>query len=61
MPTMPAPTGFTVPKYSGARKSESAPYVCINFPSTVLNRRSQKISNTWYFLKCRNINCTGKE
>ena len=54
MPTMLAPRAFTLPRYSGARKSESAPKLLMKVPLIVLNKTNQKISNTWYFLKCRN-------
>ena len=60
-PTIAALIELTFPKYSGAKKSESAPKVFIKEPFTVLNRINQNTSNTWYFLKCRNSSCIGKE
>ena len=54
MPTIAAPSAFTLPRYSGARYNESAPKLFIKVPLTVLNKTNQKMSNTWYFLKCRN-------
>jgi hypothetical protein len=32
IPTIPAPIAFTLPRYSGARKSESAPNVFMKDP-----------------------------
>jgi hypothetical protein len=61
MPTIAELNELTLPKYSGARNNESAPKVFIKVPFTVLNRINQNISSTWYFLKCRKNNCTGKE
>jgi hypothetical protein len=61
IPTKAKLIGFTFPKYSGARYNESAPKVFMNTPSTVLKRMIQNKSNTWYFLKCRNSNCMGRE
>jgi hypothetical protein len=61
IPTMAELKEFTLPKYSGARKRESAPKVFIKLPFTVLNIINQNSNNTWYFLKCRKNNCTGKE
>ena len=52
---------LTFPKYSGASNKESAPNVFMNVPFAVLKRINQKTSSTWYFLKCRNTNCMGKE
>ena len=60
-PTIAELIEFTLPRYSGARNNESAPKVFINVPFMVLNMMNQNSSNTWYFLKCRNTNCTGKE
>src|SRR5688572_31259483 len=61
MPTIAELIEFTFPRYSGARKSESAPKVFMKLPLTVLKRMNQNTNNTWYFLKCRKSNCTGKE
>jgi len=52
-PTMAALSAFTCPKYSGARKREFAPNVCMKFPLTVLKSRNQNNNSTWNFLKCR--------
>jgi hypothetical protein len=60
-PTMAALRELTLPKYSGARNNESAPNVFMKVPFTVENIINQKSSSTWYFLKCRNSNCMGKE
>src|SRR6476660_2188896 len=60
-PTIAALSAFTCPRYSGARKSELAPKVCIKFPLTVLNRINQNNSSPWNFLKCRISNWTGNE
>jgi hypothetical protein len=60
-PTMAALRALTWPRYSGARKSELAPKVCIKLPFTVLKRRNQNNNSTWNFLKCRINNCTGNE
>ena len=51
IPTIAELMELTLPRYSGARKSESAPKVFIKLPFTVLNKMNQKTSNTWYFLK----------
>ena len=51
IPTIAELIELTFPRYSGARKSESAPKVFIKLPFTVLNKMNQKTSNTWYFLK----------
>ena len=61
MPTIAELNEFTLPRYSGARKSESAPKVFIKLPFTVANKINQKSNRIWYFLKCRKTNCTGKE
>jgi hypothetical protein len=53
-PTMAELKELTLPRYSGARYSESAPKVFIKEPFTVLNSTNQNSSNTWYFLKWRN-------
>jgi hypothetical protein len=60
-PTIAVLNELTFPKYSGARNKESAPNVFIKVPFTVLNKINQNSSSTWYFLKCRNSNCMGKE
>ena len=52
---------LTFPKYSGANNKESAPNVFMKVPFEVLKRINQKTNRTWYFLKCRNTNCMGKE
>jgi hypothetical protein len=44
---------LTLPRYSGARNKASAPKLFIKELATTLNRITQKISSTWYFLKCR--------
>jgi hypothetical protein len=46
MPTNSDATMLTLPRYSGARYSESAPNVFIKVPFTVLNNTNQKISST---------------
>ena len=61
MPTIADARAFTFPKYSGARYNESAPNVFMSEPLTALNSINQNISSTWYFLKCRNTSCMGKE
>src|SRR5690606_1645085 len=60
-PTIAKLTGFTSPRYSGARYKASAPNVFMKLPLIVLNRMNQKSNNTWYLRKCRNSNCIGKE
>jgi hypothetical protein len=60
-PTIAELIELTLPRYSGAKNRESAPKVFIKVPFTVLNIINQNSSNTWYFLKCRNTNCMGKE
>ena len=60
-PTKAALSELTFPKYSGARNKESAPNVFMKVPFTVLNMINQNSNNIWYFLKCRNTNCMGKE
>jgi hypothetical protein len=60
-PTKAELNKLTFPKYSGARNKESAPNVFMKVPFTVLNSINQNSSRTWYFLKCRNTNCMGKE
>ncbi len=61
MPTIDAPIAFTLPKYSGDKKSASAPKLFIKLPLTMLKSNTQKIRSTWYFLKCRKRSCTGNE
>ena len=61
IPTIADDNAFTLPRYSGPRNNESAPNVFMSVPFTVLNKINQNNSNTWYFLKCRNTNCMGKE
>ena len=51
MPMMAALMEFTLPKYSGARKSALAPNVFMKLPPTAPKRMTQKIISTWYFLK----------
>jgi hypothetical protein len=60
-PTIAELKELTFPRYSGARNKESAPKVFIKLPLMVLNITNQKSSRTWYFLRCRNTNCMGKE
>jgi hypothetical protein len=60
-PTIAVLNEFTLPRYSGARNNDSAPNVFMNVPFTVLKRINQKISSTWYFLRCSNTNCMGNE
>lgn len=45
-PTIAAPKEFTLPRYSGARKRELAPKVCMNEPLIVLKRINQKAKST---------------
>jgi hypothetical protein len=52
-PTMAELSALTCPRYSGARKSEFAPKVCMKLPFTVLNKRNQNSNSTWNFFKCR--------
>jgi hypothetical protein len=61
IPTRAKLIEFTLPRYSGERKSESAPNVFMNDPFTVAKRINQNRISTWYFLKCRNSSCMGKE
>jgi hypothetical protein len=61
IPTKAELSELTFPKYSGARYNESAPKVFMKVPFTVLKRTNQNSNSAWYFLKCRNTNCTGKE
>jgi len=61
IPVMKAPRIFTDPKYSGEKNKASAPNPFMKPLFTVLNNRYQKKSRTWYFLKCKMNNCTGKE
>ena len=61
IPTIAELKELTLPRYSGARYNESAPNVFMNDPFTVAKRMIQNSNNTWYFLKCRNTSCTGKE
>jgi hypothetical protein len=51
IPIIAALMAFTFPKYSGARKSASAPNIFIKEPLTVLKSINQKRRRTWYFLK----------
>src|SRR3990170_8529093 len=60
-PTSPVLIKLTLPRYSGARYNESTPYVFINEPFTAPKRITQNVTSTWYFLKCSNASCTGKE
>ena len=60
-PTRPVLIKLTLPRYSGARYNESTPYVFINEPFTAPKSSTQNITSTWYFLKCSNASCTGKE
>src|SRR5688572_2936807 len=60
-PTRAALIEFTLPRYSGARKSESAPNVFMKLPFTTAKSINQKSNNTWYFRKCRNNNWIGNE
>jgi hypothetical protein len=60
-PTIAVLSALTCPRYSGARKSELAPKVCMKLPLTVANRINQNNSSTWNFLKCRITNWTGNE
>src|SRR5688572_31738579 len=61
IPTTAEAKELTLPRYSGPRKSESAPKVFMKVPFTVLKSMNQNKSNTWYFLRCRNSNCMGNE
>lgn len=61
IPTIAAPNQFTLPRYSGARNKESAPKDLMKVPLIVLKSMNQKTNRTWYFLKCRNKSCMGKE
>ena len=60
-PTIAELNEFTLPRYSGARKSDSAPNVFIKLPFTTLKSINQNNTSTWYFRKCRNNSCMGKE
>jgi len=60
-PTIAALREFTLPRYSGARYNESAPNVFMNEPLMVLKRMIQNNRRIWYFRRCRNTNCMGKE
>jgi hypothetical protein len=60
-PVKKAPSAFTDPKYSGAKKSASAPKFFINWLLSVLIRIYQKTRSIWYFLKCNKNSCTGKK
>jgi hypothetical protein len=53
MPIMAALKGFTFPRYSGARKSASAPKSSMKELLATLNMINQKRINTWYFRKCK--------
>ena len=61
IPVIAELTAFTLPRYSGARKSASAPNVFIKLPLMALPMMNQNTNSTWYFLKWRNTNCTGNE
>src|SRR5260221_795759 len=61
IPTTADANELTLPRYSGPRYKESAPKVFMKVPFTVLNKINQNRSNIWYFLKCRNSSCMGKE
>jgi hypothetical protein len=61
MPTIADANELTLPRYSGPRYRESAPKIFMKVPFTVLNNINQNSNNTWYFLKCRNKSCMGKE
>jgi hypothetical protein len=56
IPTKMALTVFTLPRYSGARKRESAPKVLIKSPLIALAIMNQKNNKIWYFLRCRSSN-----
>lgn len=56
IPTMAQLIELTLPRYSGARNSASAPKLFMNVLLTTLNMMNQIASKTWYFLKCRKIN-----
>src|SRR5687768_11968921 len=60
-PTKAALIEFTLSRYSGARKSESAPNVFMKLLFTTAKRINQKSNNTWYLRKCRNNNWIGNE
>ena len=60
-PTIAELREFTLPRYSGARNKESAPKTFMKLPLMVLNITNQNSNSIWYFLKCRNSNCIGKE
>ena len=55
MPIMAKEIELTLLKYSGARNKASAPKLFMKALFTTLNMSIQKMSNTWYFLKCRKI------
>jgi hypothetical protein len=61
IPIMAALIEFTLPKYSGAKKSALAPKVFMKLPLTAAKSIYQKTSITWYFLKCKKTSCTGSE
>jgi hypothetical protein len=61
IPTMAVAMELTSPIYSGAKKRASAPNDFMRLPPTTLNKTTQKMSNTWYFLKWRKSNCKGRE
>src|SRR5882757_1551814 len=50
-PTITALSTFTLPRYSGAKNSASAPKLFINPLLMVLVSKYQNISNTWYLRK----------
>jgi hypothetical protein len=50
-PTMAVLRKLLVPKYSGVRKSESAPKLLRKCPVTVENRMYQIMSSSWCFRK----------
>ena len=51
MPMMAALNAFTFPRYSGARKSASAPKDFIKAPAVTMNISTHKTRSTWYLLK----------
>jgi hypothetical protein len=50
-PTIEVLRKFVDPKYSGVRKSESAPKLLRKCPVTVESRMYQSNNNSWCFLK----------
>src|ERR1700750_1945309 len=61
IPMMAALIEFVLPRYSGARKSASAPKLFMKLLFTTLNMNAQKMISTWYFLKWRKMSWTGNE